>query len=611
MGVVYGDIGTSPLYALRECFNPKHGVPVSPENILGILSLIFWSLTLVVTVKYLIVVMSADNQGEGGILALMARILSREPNGRKTRISRNTILIMGLCGAALLCADGMITPAISVLSAVEGLEVATPLFRPAVIPITLGILVSLALVQKRGTAGIGRIFGPIMMLWFLTISVMGLRWVIHCPTVLHAINPTYAIHFFHHHHWHGVIVLGAVVLCITGCEALYADMGHFGRRPISFAWILFVFPAVMLNYFGQGALLMDQGALAANSPFYNLVSGLWLYPVVLIATIATVIASQALISGMFSLAQQAIQLDYCPRMTIVHTSSRVHGQIYIPEINTLLSIACCLLVIGFRTSSGLAAAYGIAVIGTMITTTLLMFAIQYEQWRWPLWQAGLVTVIFIGIDASFLVGNIVKIFHGGWFPLVAGGALLLLLITWNRGLRYIRKFDLKGALHIHDFVKPDMLRSIPRVKGTALFLMSYTGVIPRVLLHHLKHNKVLHEQVILLNVLTEGIPFVPRQRRVNLENLGEGFHLITVHCGFMEHVDMPEVLTLAKEAGLTTRPEISYFIGHVTLKTSGTTRLSKWQKSLFSALFHTEKAPALLLGVPPNRVVELGEQTEI
>ena len=609
LGIVYGDLGTSPLYAVRECFNPEHGVALNQGNVFGILSLIFWSLTLVVIVKYLFVVMYADNDGEGGIMALMAQVLSGKRNGAKGTLSRNLVIGLGLTGTALLVADGMITPSISVLSAIEGVEVATPGLTPAVVPITIAVLVGLFVVQRHGTGPIGIVFGPIMLLWFAMIAIMGLRWIIQEPGVLLALDPRYAVRFFLVNRLHGLIVLGAVVLCVTGCEALYADMGHFGRRPIALALYFVVFPSVLLNYFGQGALLLVRGP--TPNPFFGLVPAAWLYPVVSVATVATVIASQALISGMFSLALQTMRLNYCPRLTVVHTSERIHGQIYVRTINTLLMVACVALVLGFRHSSELAAAYGIAVVGTMATTSILMYAVEREQWGWRRWQALSVTGAFLALDTFFLVGNVTKIFHGGWVPLAVSGGVLIVLTTWKRGNDALNSQILAAAIPLNEFIPLLVSDRLPRVKGTALFLMTHPDITPRSLLHHIKHNRVLHEQVILLAVITEGIPVVPYARRVTVQDLGHGFAKLVVRRGFKQELDMPETLVQAEAAGLHVTSDISYFIGHTTIRPTGRTRMRLWRKQLFALLSDIEAPPTALHGVPANRVVELGEQAEI
>ncbi len=611
LGVVYCDIGTSPLYAVRECFNPAHGgVALTTDNVLGIMSLIFWSLTLVVTIKYLSVVLRADNDGEGGILALMALVLPRPEEPRRL-IGGSTVVMLGLVGTALLTCDGTITPAISVLSAIEGLEVATPIFRPLVVPLTLGVLIALFIHQKHGTARLGRIFGSVMVVWFLALSIMGVSGIVQEPGVLAALNPWYAVKFFIVHRLHGLIVLGAVVLCVTGCEALYADLGHFGRRPITLAWYGAVFPAVVLNYFGQGAILLSHGETAIANPFYALAPGLWLYPVVILATLATVIASQALISGAFSMARQAIQMGYLPRLTIVHTSQSMPGQIYIPEVNTALMIACIALVLGFRDSSELAAAYGIAVVGTMAVTSLFIFKIQTGKWGWTFWQALSITGIFLVLDGFFLIGNLIKVVHGGWVPLLLGALVFIVMLTWNRGIAFMRKRERAVALMLDDFVSHLDLSHIPRVKGTGIFIGQEPGTVPRVLLHHLKHNKVLHEQVVVMAAVTENVPTVPDVRRVAVQPLGSGFFNVTVRTGFMQSIDVQETLQQCAMDGLNTGKDLSYYVGHQTLRLVGRVQWPRWRKTLFAYLFHNQRSAINFLGLPPNRVVELGEQTEL
>ena len=610
LGVVYGDIGTSPLYSVRECFNPDHGIALTDSNVFGVLSLIFWSLTLVVTIKYLYVVLRADNESEGGIMALMslAAARAREKGGF---LNTRTVFVLGLCGTALLVADGMITPSISVLSAVEGLEIATPLFSPYVVPATVAILVGLFIVQRHGTTAIGSVFGPLMLVWFLTIAIVAVPWIIREPSVLTAVDPRCAIRFFVENRWMGLLVMGAVVLCVTGCEALYADMGHFGRRPITIAWQYLVFPCVMINYFGQGAVLLLQPEESARNPFYALSPSWFLIPFVVLATLATVIASQALISGMFSMARQAIQLDLFPRLTIVHTSEKIHGQIYIPEVNNFLAIACVALVIGFRDSSGLAAAYGIAVVGTMGITSLLMYAVERHYWKWSRFQAITATTAFVLLDLFFLFGNVAKIKHGGWFPIAAGTAILLILWTWHQGNRVMTRQAMEAAIPLDEFIRGIGGEKIPRVDGTAVFLMSYPDIVPRSLLHHLKHNKVLHSQIMLLYVAVEGVPAVPSSRRLKLESLGNGFYKAIVSAGFMQNLDMREILRLCETMGPSITGDVSYYIGHVTLRTTGRTEMRQWRKELFAFLFNNERSKTIPLGIPPNRVVELGEQTQI
>ncbi|MBA4389178.1 MAG: potassium transporter Kup [Verrucomicrobia bacterium] len=624
LGVVYGDIGTSVLYAFRECFNPSHGVHPTAGNVLGVLSLIFWALLLVVTVKYLFVVMRADNEGEGGIFALMARALSHEGPKRLFSVNKKFIIALGICGSALLVADGMITPTISVLSAVEGLQIAAPATKSWVLPISIGVLIGLFTLQKRGTARIGAWFGPIMVLWFTSIAALGIWWIIKEPGVLWAVMPSHAIRFFMENRLHGLIVLGAVVLCVTGCEALYADLGHFGRRPIAIAWHWFVFPSVLLNYFGQGSMVINAKMPPFSSdpkilklqydgfiPFFNVAPSFLIYPLVILATVATVIASQALISGMFSLVQQAIRFNYLPRFRIVHTSATMHGQIYVPQVNALLGVACVALALGFRDSSGMAAAYGIAVIGTMATTSLLMFAVEYEQWRWRLWQALAVTGLFLAFDFFFLVGNLAKILLGGWFTLAAAAGVVIVLTTWKRGNKEIRRLETEKAIPLEGFVRSLETEKIHRIPGISIFLTSLRDIAPRVLLHHLKHNRVLQERVVIMSAVTENVPSVSPDRMVETQDLGNGFHHVVVHCGFMQRVDMRDILNRMKDAGIRIGGGISYFIGHISLRTTGRTGMWGWRKALFAFLFLNEPSTTDFMGIPPNRVVELGEQAEI
>jgi KUP system potassium uptake protein len=612
LGVVYGDIGTSPLYALKECFSGSHAVFVSPENVLGVLSLVFWALTFVVTFKYLVLVMRADNRGEGGILALMALVGKYE----STKRGRRVLLMLGLFGAALLYGDGVITPAISVLSAVEGVVVAAPALDRFVVPATVLILVGLFLLQKRGTATVGAVFGPIMLVWFATIAVLGVRGIQHDPSVLRAISPVYALRFFIEHRLHGFLVLGAVVLCITGGEALYADMGHFGPRPIRLAWLGLAMPALLLNYFGQGAILLHDPS-AAQNPFFMLAPSWAVYPLVGIATAATIVASQALISGAFSLTRQAIQLGYCPRLTIRHTSSSEIGQIFVPEVNAAIGAATIALVLGFKSSSALAAAYGIAVTGTMMITTLLFHRVMRDLWKWNRWRAWPLTVLLMTVDVAFFGANVVKIEEGGWVPIAAGLAVFTLLTTWKRGRDTLGE-ALRGASLSLDLFLPDLARKKPmRVPGTAVFMTSNLGVVPAVLLHHLKHNKVLHERVVLVSILTEEVPTVPEKERVVSDSLGEGFYRVVAHYGFMETPDVPKLL-----ASLPQRPppnvaipmnpmETTFYLGRETLLTSGPAKLWGWRKRLFIIMARNSATASSFFGLPPNRVVELGAQIQL
>ena len=612
LGVVYGDIGTSPLYAVKECFATGHGVAPNVANVLGVLSLIVWSLILVVSLKYVSFILRADNEGEGGVLALLALVISRqEPGERDGSRSRAVLVVLGLFGAALLYGDGIITPAISVLSAVEGLEVATTSVRPFIVPITVVILVGLFLVQKRGTAGIGAVFGPATLVWFVSIAAAGLPWIFRRPEVLGAANPLHALHFFQHNHWHGFLLLGSVVLCITGGEALYADMGHFGRKPIRWAWYAVVFPALLLNYLGQGAVLLERGEAVRANPFFGLLDGWLVYPMVAVATVATVVASQALISGAFSLTQQAVQLGYCPRVTIVHTSDIAEGQIYIPEVNRILMVACIALVLAFRESSHLAAAYGIAVTGTMSITSVLFYQLT-RQWGWARWKSVSLVSLFLVIDLAFLGANVVKVTDGGWLPLVMAAAVFIVMTTWKTGRLALGGYMKDNTLATDLFLNDVCITQPHRVKGTAVFMTSNPDGAPPVLLHHFKHNKVLHEQVILLSVQTRHVPEVPGAQRLKVKELGQGFWQVTACYGFMETPNVIECLTLCNERGLPVDPQAaSFYLGRETLLTSGRSAMSQWRKVLFAILSRNARPANVFFRIPPNRVVELGTQIEL
>jgi KUP system potassium uptake protein len=608
LGIVYGDIGTSPLYAVRESLMPEHGLAVSPANVLGVLSLIFWSLLLVISVKYLGFILRADNRGEGGILALASLATPmgiRQPGGRPL------LLALGLFGTALLYGDGAITPAISVLSAVEGLEVATPLFRPYILPITIAILVLLFAHQRHGTGRVGRVFGPITLLWFLTLAVLGVSQILRQPDVLAAASPHHAVRFLAESGWRGFVVLGSVFLVVTGGEALYADLGHFGRRPTRVAWFVVVLPALLLNYFGQGALLIRDPAAVVN-PFYRMAPSWALYPVVAIATAATVIASQALISGAYSLTMHAVQLGYIPRVTIEHTSARERGQIYVPAVNWLLMAACIGLVIGFGSSSRLAAAYGVAVTTTMAITTLLFYVVARKRWRWRAPVALAVTGFFLTFDLAFLGANLLKIPHGGWFPLVAGCLIFGLMTTWRRGRHVLLETVGGGLMPIDDFLRSLALSSPHRVRGTAIFLYGNPDATPPALLHNLKHNQVLHERVVLLAVETEEVPHVDPDERVSLEHLGQGFHRVIMRFGFMEEPDVPAGLGALRPQGLEFKPlETTYFLSRETLVRARASRMAAWRRNLFAVMARNARTASSFFQLPPNRVVELGAQIEL
>ena len=608
LGIVFGDIGTSPLYAMRECFG-EHGVAPTSENVLGVLSLVLWTLTLVVAVKYLGFIMRADNQGEGGIFALLALIPRAETPWEMRQ--RTVVILLALFGAALLYGDGVITPAISVLSAVEGLSVATRAAEPLVVPLTCLILAALFLLQPRGTARIGGIFGPVMLVWFLFIAATGLAQIVSSPGVLAAVNPWHAVRFFRVSGFRGFEVLGAAVLAITGAEALYADMGHFGRHPIRVSWFWVVFPALLLNYCGQGALLLSDTAARAN-PFYALVPRPMLVPSVVLSTLATIIASQALISGSFSLTRQAVQLGYVPRMAIVHTSRESEGQIYLPAVNQFLMVACIALVLGFRESSRLAAAYGIAVTGTMVITTLVFFFIAVHTWRWPLWKALGVTVLFLVVDIPYFASNLLKFVQGGWFPVAVAVAVFACFTTWKRGRAELAQRFAATALTVDQLLKDLQTSPVHRVRGTAVFLSSSTTLVSPVLLHHLKHNQVLHEQVVLLSVLPLNVPEVPIEDRVAIEPLGQGFHRITAQYGYRQSPRVPEVLRRARALGLVTRPETtSFYLGRETVLPRGRSEMAYWRKVLFRLISRNARATTDFFSIPPGRVVELGMQIDL
>ncbi|HEY4243714.1 MAG TPA: potassium transporter Kup [Kofleriaceae bacterium] len=621
LGVVYGDIGTSPLYAMGECLSPdknkEHAIhPLKsgfydPHSVFGIISLFFWALTLVVVVKYLIFIMRADNKGEGGILALAA--LVQQTGDRKVRRSHLAVpILLALFGAGLLYGDGVITPAVSVLGAVEGMSEQNPQLANLVVPLSAAILVGLFWVQRYGTARIGSIFGWVMLLWFFAIGAIGIPFILRNPAILQAVSPHYAIEFLATHHIHGFLLLGSVVLCITGGEALYADMGHFGKKPIRIAWTLVVFPGLLLNYFGQGALILERGADVSN-PFYDLISGTWLLvPMVVLATMAAIIASQALISGAFSLTNQAVQLGYVPRVTVVHTSHKHEGQIYIPEVNWMLMISSVALVLAFRSSSNLAAAYGIAVTGTMAITSFLYFLVCRRNWHYS-WAAALALFIpFVAIDISFFSANLVKIAAGGWFPLAVGVAMFAIMTTWWRGRYELSRSMETGTIPDELFLADIAETPLPRVSGTAVFMSSGTDGMPNVLLHHVKHNKVLHKQVALLSIITENVPFVVGNSSLMVRELGHGFYRVVAHVGFMQQPNVPRILSRCAKKGLVVNEsDTTYYLGRQTLLTTGKTAIARWRKVLFAFLSRNSRPPTAFFNLPPNRVVELGLQIEL
>jgi KUP system potassium uptake protein len=636
LGIVFGDIGTSPLYALRQCFDPEYGLEASQLNVYGVLSLIVWLLIVVVSIKYIVFIMRADNRGEGGILALLALLLQQERRAADRR-RRVFLISLGLFGAALLYGDGIITPAISVLSAVEGVQVVHPhIAESMIVIVALVILLALFVSQRFGTTRLGGAFGPMMALWFVSIGVLGAIEIVREPRVLLALNPFYGLQFFMENGKTGFLVLGAVVLAVTGAEALYADMGHFGKRPIRLAWFGLVFPALLLNYFGQGALVLRDPSASAN-PFFLLAPTALLWPLVVVATIATVIASQALISGAFSLTQQSVQLGYSPRVTIIHTSHSEVGQIYIPEINNALMIGCLLLVVAFRNSTSLGAAYGIAVTGTMAITSVLFYVVARSRWNWSLAHIGTLTAAFLFVDVSLLCANAIKFEHGGWVPVAIAIGVFTLMSTWKKGRMMLNDVLHAGSLPLSLFLDDVERRKPPRVAGTAVFMTSSAEGVPVVLLHHLKHNKVLHEQVVLMSILSEEVPEVPEDERVSVERLEQGFYRVTAHYGFMETPDVPEVLTLAKAQGLRARAlDTTFYLGREQIiiadrKRRGREasprpgvrrapapeegaprpmRLARWRKRLFVVMVRNARSATEFFGIPPNRVVELGAQVE-
>ena len=610
--MVYGDIGTSPLYALRECFHGEHGIAPTHENVLGVLSLVFWALIIIISIKYLVFVMRADNRGEGGILALTSLV----PHDlREHGLERRWLLTaLSLFGAALLYGDGMITPAISVLSAVEGLETATPFFNPYVVAITLVILFALFLIQQRGTAGIGKLFGPVMILWFVTIGVLGVLWVIRVPSVLAAVNPWHAVRFFLVNRGHGFLVLGSVFLVVTGGESLYADMGHFGRRPIRIAWFALVLPSLLLCYFGQGALLVTHPDAAAQ-PFYETVRRLapgMLYPMVALSTAAAIIASQAVISGAFSLTRQAVQLGFIPRIKIVHTSNEEIGQIYIPSINWVLMLATFGLVLGFQESTNLAAAYGVAVTNAMIITTLIGYVVARHRWKWSRLAVAPVALTFLIIDSSFFASNIIKVPDGGWFPLLVGVAVYTLMSTWKRGRQILVERLAQESLPLETFVEGVRPDSPIRVPGTAIFMSRDPKGVPTALLHNLKHNKILHSRVMVLTMVTEEVPVVPSEERLEVQSLGKEFYRLITHYGFMQTPGVPEVLELLKEKGVELdEMSTTFFLSRENLIASKEPGMAIWREKLFALMVRNAQRPTDFFRIPVNRVVELGMQVRL
>ncbi|MES2537451.1 MAG: potassium transporter Kup [Pseudomonadota bacterium] len=608
IGVVYGDIGTSPLYTMKEVFSKEHGLALNEANLFGVVGLIVWGLTIIVSLKYVSLVLRANNNGEGGIMAMVALALSAV-----TRHSRwyYPVTLVGLVGAAMFFGDGVITPAISVLSAIEGLEVATPAFRPYVVPLTVVILVALYLLQQKGTAGIGRWFGPIMLVWFLALGTMGIINIVANPEILAALNPIHAANFLMRNKWLAFVALGAVVLAFTGAEALYADMGHFGKRPIRLAWSAVVFPALTLNYLGQGALLLANPA-AVDNPFYQQLGPWSIYPLVILSTVATVIASQATISGTFSMTQQAISLGFLPRMRVVHTSESEIGQIYIPLVNWMQCIVVIMAVIGFGSSSNLAAAYGIAVSVTMLMTTILTFFVLRYKWRYNLLLCWAATGFFFVIDITLFSATTLKILHGGWFPLVLGAVMVMLMLTWKRGRELVFDNLKKHSIPINDFLQSLFIAPPHRVEGTGVFFRAEGDGVPHAMLHNLLHNKVLHERTLFLTVYNASIPSIPEAERIKVQALGHQCFQIDVHYGFKDERDIPAALELCKSAGLEFEMmSTSFFIARQTVISTVGGGMAMWRESVFAALSRNARDAADYFRIPTNRVIELGAQVEI
>ncbi|AHG89965.1 Low affinity potassium transport system protein kup [Gemmatirosa kalamazoonensis] len=609
LGVVYGDIGTSPLYSIKECFRREFGLAVTPVNVYGVLSLIVWALVLVVSVKYVAFILRADNKGEGGVFALLALILARQQRDTERR-TRAILITMGLFGGAFLYGDGMITPAISVLGAVEGLQIVTPALAKFIVPITFAIIFTLFYFQYKGTAKVGGAFGWIMLAWFVSIGVLGIMEITQHPGIFRAMNPWYAVTFFPAHPKESFVVLGAVVLVITGGEALYADMGHFGRKPIRWAWFGFVLPCLLLNYFGQGALVL-RDRTAVSNPFYMLAPPAFQIPLLVIATLAAIVASQALISGAFSLTQQAVQLGYTPRLNIVHTSSEQAGQIYIPEVNKALAVGTLLLVVAFRSSAALAATYGVAVTATMAITTMLFVVIARQRFGWSKLKARTFLYGFLFIDLLFLASNLLKVPHGGWVPLTIAGIVFLLMTTWKKGRDILLEHMETSSLPMDAFISDVARRKPHRVSGTAVFMTSARGGAPVVLLHHLKHMKVLHQQVILLSIRTADVPDVDEQETLEVEELGQGFWRVLATYGFMEQPNVPDIMKFLNARGVRTRPgDTSFFLGRERLIATGKSRMARWRKKIFALMSRNALSATEFFSIPPNRVVELGAQIE-
>jgi KUP system potassium uptake protein len=608
IGVVYGDIGTSPLYTIKEVFSKEHGLTLNPANVLGAVSLILWGLTIVVSLKYVTLVLRANNRGEGGIMALLALALSSvTPKSRWY----HPVMLTGLIGAALFYGDGVITPAISVLSAIEGLEVATPAFRTYVVPLTVAVLVALYMLQQHGTAGIGKWFGPVMLVWFMTLAALGIANIVESPQILAAIDPRHALRFLGANGWFAFIALGAIVLAFTGAEALYADMGHFGKRPIRTAWFSVVFPALALNYLGQGALLLSHPDAVSN-PFYQQIGSWGVYPLVALSTVATVIASQATISGSFSITQQAISLGFLPRMEVIYTSEREIGQIYIPLVNWVQCVVVIFAVVEFGSSSNLAAAYGIAVTVTMLMTTILTFFVIRTKWRYNLMLSLFATGSFLIIDITLFAATTLKIIHGGWFPLALGAAMVIIMLTWKNGRELLFENLKRHAIPLKDFLQSLFINPPPRVDGTAVFFRAEGDGVPHAMLHNLSHNKVLHARTVFLTVINEDVPTIPASGRVTVESLGQQCYQVNVYYGFKDVRDIPLALKMCDRAGLEfDMMETSFFISRQTVISTVGGGMALWRERLYAAMSRLARDAADYFRLPRNRVIELGAQVEI
>lgn len=609
IGVVFGDIGTSPLYALKECFDPEHGIPFTPQAVLGIISLLFWALVIVVSLKYVLFVMRADNRGEGGVLALMALSLRSVRSGSRWA---SVLMMLGMFGASMFYGDAVITPAISVMSAVEGLEIAAPSLTRFVLPITIVILVILFWMQKSGTAKVGRLFGPVMVIWFVILGVLGVYNMIAAPEIIKAINPYYGIHFIRTHALQAYVVLGSVFLVLTGAEALYADMGHFGIRPIRFAWSVLVFPALALNYFGQGALLLTNPK-AAQNPFFLLAPDWALLPLVVVATAATVIASQAVISGAFSLTSQAIQLGYVPRMKILHTSDREIGQIYMPVINWALLLVIIWIVLAFKSSSNLAAAYGIAVTTTMVITTILACVVMVKVWNWNKFLVAMIITGFLVVDFAFFGANLIKVEEGGWLPLALGAFLFFMLMTWHKGRQLLRERTAADGIPLAPFLQGLLAHPPHRVAGTAIYLTGGNSLVPVSLLHNLKHNRILHERTIFLTFRTVDVPYVEDETRIEVKDHTGGLSSVVATFGFNETPDVKEVLhLLEKKTDMQFElMDTSFFLARETVVPTKLPGMSIWRERLFAWMHQNAAKPTDFFSIPANRVVELGTKIEI